>query len=63
MSLRLPVDLHAEVQETSALAGRSMNDEIIYRLRAYRQATTLNDIAQQNAELKKMLQKLIDRQG
>lgn len=60
MSLRLPVDVHAEVQEAAALAGRSMNDEIVHRLQAYAQATTLNDIAQQNAELKRMLQQLID---
>lgn len=61
MSLRLPVDVHAEIQQAAALAGRSMNDEIIHRLRAYALAVSLADIAQQNAELKRMVQQLIDR--
>jgi predicted HicB family RNase H-like nuclease len=60
-TLRLPPDLDAEVEEAAARAGRSMNDEIVFRLRAYTQATTLSKVAQQNAELKRMVQQLIDR--
>lgn len=60
-TLRLPPDLDAEVEEAAAKAGRSMNDEIVVRLRAYAQAASLTDIAQQNAELKRMVQQLIDR--
>lgn len=61
-TLRLPPDLQLEIEEAAAVAGRSANEEIIHRLREYAQAVTLGDIARQNAELKRMLQVLIDRQ-
>jgi HAMP domain-containing protein len=38
-----------------------MNDEIIQRLQLYPIATRLDEIEQQNAELKRMVQRLIDR--
>jgi uncharacterized protein (DUF1778 family) len=62
-TLRLPPDLQKEIDEAAALAGRSANEEIVRRLRAYAQAASLSDIAKQNAELKRMLQQLIDRQA
>jgi len=62
-TVRLPPDLHAEIKEAAARAGHSMNDEIILRLRAYAPSIALSDIAKQNAELKRMLQLLIDRQS
>ena len=61
-TLRLPPDLQREIEEAAAMAGRSANEEIIHRLREYAQAVTLHDIARQNAEMKRMLQVLIDRQ-
>jgi uncharacterized protein (DUF1778 family) len=61
-TLRLPADLQEEIDMAAAVAGRSANEEIVMRLRAYAQAATLTDIAKQNAELKRMLQQLIDRQ-
>jgi hypothetical protein len=60
-TVRLPPDLHTEVKEAAAKAGRSMNDEIIIRLQAHSQALALGDIAQQNIELQRMVQRLIDR--
>lgn len=60
-TLRLPPDLDAEVERAAAMAGRSMNDEIVFRLRAYAQAASLTDLAQQTAEVKRMVQQLIDR--
>jgi predicted HicB family RNase H-like nuclease len=60
-TVRLPPALHAEIKEAAAQAGISMNDEIIHRLQGYEQAVTLVSIAQQNAELKRMVQRLIDR--
>jgi hypothetical protein len=60
-TVRLPPDLHAEVKQAAAQAAHSMNDEIILRLQAHSQALALGDIAQQNVELQRMLQRLIDR--
>jgi hypothetical protein len=60
-TVRLPADLHKEVKETAAKAGHSMNDEIILRLQAYAESLALSDIAQQNTELQRMVQRLIDR--
>jgi uncharacterized protein (DUF1778 family) len=61
-TLRLPPDLQEEIERAAALAGCSANEEIVHRLRAYAQAVVLSDIAKQNAELKRMVQQLIDRQ-
>lgn len=60
-TVRLPVELHAEVKGAAAKAGHSMNDEIILRLQAHSQALVLGDISQQNVELQRMVQRLIDR--
>jgi uncharacterized protein (DUF1778 family) len=62
-TLRLPPDLQREIEEAAAMAGHSANEEIIHRLREHAQAVTLGDIARQNAELKRMIQQLIDRQS
>jgi uncharacterized protein (DUF1778 family) len=62
-TLRLPPDLQDEINEAAAAAGRSANEEIIHRLRAHAESVALSDIAKQNAELKRMLQQLIDRQS
>lgn len=61
-TLRLPPDLQGEIETAAAAAGRSANDEIIHRLRAYAESVTLGEIAKQNGELKRMIQQLIDRQ-
>lgn len=61
-TLRLPADLQSEIEDAAALAGRSANEEIIHRLRAYAQAVRLEDIAKENGEIKRMLQRLIDLQ-
>jgi uncharacterized protein (DUF1778 family) len=62
-TLRLPPDLQKEIDEAAALAGHSANEEIVRRLRAFAQSASLADIIKQNAELRRMLQQLIDRQG
>jgi cell fate (sporulation/competence/biofilm development) regulator YlbF (YheA/YmcA/DUF963 family) len=62
-TLRLPPDVQQDIEEAAAKAGHSANEEIVRRLRAYAQAVTLKDIVKQNAELKRMLQRLIDGQG
>jgi predicted HicB family RNase H-like nuclease len=60
-TVRLPPALHAAIKEAAAKAGHSMNDEIILRLDSYARAMELGDIAQQNMELQRMVQRLIDR--
>lgn len=60
-TVRLPPALHTEIKEAAAVAGHSMNDEIILRLQAHSQSLALSDIAQQNTELQRMVQRLIDR--
>lgn len=62
-TLRLPPDVQQDIEEAAAKAGHSANEEIVRRLRAYAQVVTLKDIAKQNADLKRMVQQLIDRQG
>lgn len=61
-TVRLPGPLHTEVKEAADREGHSMNDEIILRLRLYPVAARLSEIEQQNEEMKRMLQQLIDRQ-
>lgn len=56
-ALRLPPDLHAEVAAAAEHNGRSMNAEIIARLRNTKSA----DVLEQLSELKRMVTKLIDR--
>lgn len=60
-TVRLPPALHAAIKEAAAKAGHSMNDEIILRLEAHTHALELGDISQQNLELQRMVQRLIDR--
>lgn len=61
-TVRLPGPLHEEVKEAAVKNDHSMNDEVIFRLRLYPISTRLEKIEQENAELKRMLQQLIDRQ-
>lgn len=56
-SLKLPPDLHAEVVESAAMHGRSMNAEIIARL----QTRQFDELKQQIAELKAMIRQVLDR--
>jgi hypothetical protein len=59
----LPKLLHEEVKAEAARNGHSMNDEIILRLRLQPIAARLNELEQQNADIRRMLQVLIDRQS
>lgn len=61
-TLRLPLELHDELKRAGAQVGHSINEEIIHRCRSHAQAVALEEIMKQNAELKRMLQILIDRQ-
>jgi predicted HicB family RNase H-like nuclease len=60
-TLRLPPELHDELVTAGAKAGRSANEEIIHRCKAHAQAVALDEIVRQNAELRRMVQVLIDR--
>lgn len=60
-TVRLPAPLHEEVKTAAALSDHSMNDEIILRLRQQPIESRLEKLEQQNAELRRMLQQLIDR--
>lgn len=60
-TFRVPPPLLEEVREAAAIADHSMNDEVIMRLRLYPITKRLDEIEQQNAELKRMVQQLIDR--
>lgn len=60
-TVRLPAPLHSEVKEAADKADHSMNDEIILRLRVQPIDRRLERIEQENAELRRMVQQLIDR--
>lgn len=62
-TVRLPLPLHDEVKEGAARNVHSMNDEIILRLRLQPIEARLSNLEQQCAEIKRMLQQLIDRQS
>lgn len=59
-TVRIPGPLLTEVKEAADKADHSMNDEIILRLLLYPVAARLSAIEQQNEEMKRMLQQLID---
>lgn len=61
-ALRLPIALHADIVESAAQHGHSMNDEMIARLSAPA-STTLDDIAAQNMRTQEMVQVVIDAMG
>lgn len=56
-AMRLPPDLHAEIKDAAKENGRTMNAEIIARLRA----SPLEAVVRQNKEIQKMLRMLLDR--
>lgn len=60
-TIRLPGPLHEEVKAAAEKAVHSMNDEIILRLRQYPITARLEALEQQNAELLRKVQQLIDR--
>jgi hypothetical protein len=60
-TVRLPGPLHEEVKEAAAINDHSMNDEIILRLRLHPVSARLDKIEQETSELKRMVQRLIDR--
>jgi HAMP domain-containing protein len=60
-TVRLPAPLQEALREAAIVNDHSMNDEIIQRLQFYPIATRLDEIEQQNAELRRMVQQLIDR--
>ncbi len=56
-AIRLPPELHAEVSAAAEHNGRSLNAEIIARLRDSKTTDVLADLA----ELKQLVQKLIEQ--
>jgi hypothetical protein len=60
-TVRLPAPLHQEVKDAADRADHSMNDEIILRLRLHPVESRLERIEQEAAELRRMVQQLIDR--
>lgn len=59
-TIRLPVELHAEIKDAAFQAGHPMNTEIVARLQASPKGTSLADIARQNAKTQEMVQTIID---
>jgi hypothetical protein len=59
-TVRLPGPLHEEVKNAAVVNDHSMNDEIILRLRQHPIEQRLERLEQQNAELRRMIQMLID---
>ncbi len=55
-ALRLPPDLHAEIQAAALHMGHSMNAEILNRLRT----TQASQVAAELAEIKQSLRKILD---
>jgi plasmid stability protein len=61
-AIRLPRDLHADILESAAHHGRSMNAEMLARLSSQAGAT-LDDIARQNVRTQEMVQTIIEALG
>jgi len=59
-TVRLPPDMHAEIEEVAKRELTSMNDVIIERLRAYKDAPTLQELARQNEHTQALVQTIID---
>jgi hypothetical protein len=59
-ALRLPPALHEKVTAAAALAGRSLNAELIERIAAAEDRVQYAELLQQNAELKAMLREVLD---
>lgn len=55
-AVRMPRALRDELKEAAKRNGRAMNAEILARL----QASPLDDIKQQNEELKKLVRQILD---
>lgn len=55
--IRVPPELHAEVHASAERNGRTFNSEILARL----QKSPLDDLMNEVAQLKAMIQQLIDR--
>jgi hypothetical protein len=53
----MPRELHAEIQATAENNGRSMNAEIVARL----QASPLDTVLDELADLKRMMRTLLDQ--
>jgi predicted HicB family RNase H-like nuclease len=65
-AMRIPADLHADLQEAASRADHSMNTEIINRLTAAAGGVSLSTLAEQNAQMmaeirrtQEMVQKII----
>jgi hypothetical protein len=56
-AVRMPRELHAEIQATAENNGRSMNAEIVARL----QASPLDTVLDELADLKRMMRTLLDQ--
>lgn len=62
-TIRIPLELHAELKAAAHMAGHPMNAEIIARLWAIPKGVTLTDIARQNIQTQEMIQQIIDAIG
>lgn len=59
-AVRLPPDLHAEIQDAAARNGRSMNAEIVARLQAEHVSSLLGTLARDITEIKTMNREILD---
>ena len=55
-ALRLPPDLHTEIQDAALRNGRSMNAEILTRLKSSR----IDEVLAELTEVKAMVRKVLD---
>ena len=60
-AVRIPRDLHAELQDAAERNGRSMNAEIIARLQVSAVEMGINELAKQNSEIKAMVREILDK--
>lgn len=56
-AVRFPPDVHAAISAAAVMSGRSLNAEVISRLREDRLAEVLHELT----ELKQMVRQLLDR--
>jgi hypothetical protein len=60
-AVRMPRDLHAEIQATAERNGRSMNAEIVARLKISPIEDGIEQVLKQGLELKSMVRQLLDQ--
>jgi hypothetical protein len=58
-ALRLPRDLHAQIADAAEANGRSMNAEILARLKQFPLDAKIDELSKQNLEIKALAREIL----